>query len=556
MNRRFFTPHVWYCLAMAALLVSGIYLRWAGLGRAQHFVGDQGRDYLEVMNWIWDGHWPLVGPQRITGDYTIGPGWYYTLAPALALTGFHPAAGAGWIGLLCMLGALIGGEWIRRATGSRLAALTVVAVYAWSMNWVFDGRMLWNPNVLPLGVMGLPLIIRGIGRKPAAGMALSLMLLAILPHWHTTGYMVVLAAAPLIVVAGIRARRAALALPWRTWALWGSGLGICIALLYGPPVIYELRPGPGNLKAYLTRTVIPSKPDSKPAPERAMAAFERLALGTVKQALPARAALKNKPAVQGVAALIALLALVLIAVRMRQGAFECGAGYLMLLCLGYSALLTLKGQTVQDYFLTAFHPAALLLSGWVMGELLRSEKGPRAWRIVRRIAGGALATLFIALSIQQLPNAWAMRKPQPWQRGQTLADTLQVVDWIAQDAGKRPFSLWLLQEGGAYPAHHMALLRRRGLLALNTADYRHRGVRRRSMGEQVYLVDMTKQGPAECPLSKMMDPPRRVGDICRIWTIQAARLDPAVREVKLIVQPQGQWTMEGLHEEWIVPPVI
>lgn len=541
MNRRFLTPSALYCLGLAVLLGSGLYLRWDGLGQSQHFQGDQGRDYLEVMRWLWDGHWPLLGTRRITGDYTIGPGWYYTIAPALALSGFHPAAGAAMVGLLGLAAALLGGEWIRRATGSRLAALTVVAVYAWSERWVFQDRMLWNPHALPLGVAGLALAIFAIGRRPVAGLALCLMLLAILPQWHTTGYMVVLAAAPFIALAFSRVWRAALALPRRAWARWGGALALCVALLYGPPLIYELRPGPGNLSAYFRRTVIPGKTSDKTLAVRAAESFERLATRAATQALPAPAVDAHPRAVLAVAALLALLAAALLLAQAHRNALDPSAGYLLLLCLGFVALLTLKGDSIQDYFLTAFFPASLLLSGWVMGHLLQSSAGAPSWRLARRIAGGVLAALFLALSIGQLPQAWILRQPQPWQRGQSLGDTIRTAKWIIKDAGRHSFSVGLLQEGN-YPAHYLAVLRWLGRPARNT-EYLRQGIRRPQMGERIYLVDLTAAGPGPFELAKALDPPVHLNDACRVWSLPVSRLDPSIRELKLAAPPQGPWSL-------------
>lgn len=105
----------------AAILIAafGFYLRVANLGAVQHFQGDQGRDYLEVMNWLKDGKWPLLGPMRAVGDYTIGPGWYYTLAPLLWITDFHPSAGAITTSAIGIAAAALSLTWVLAATGSR-----------------------------------------------------------------------------------------------------------------------------------------------------------------------------------------------------------------------------------------------------------------------------------------------------------------------------------------------------------------------------------------------------------------------------------------------------
>ena len=337
-----------YGSALAVTLALGLVLRVANLGAVQHFQGDQGRDYLEVMGWLRDGRWPLLGPLRITGDYTLGPGWYYTLAPGLGLSGFHPAAGAAVMAVFGVLAAALAGEWVRRATRDRLAALAVATVYAFSAPWVFEGRTLWNPHPMSFGVVAVAWLIQRLRRSPASSAPALAALLALLPAL----------AAWRIRQRNLRKKRswkgpakdgrkiAARFRKWRSGAAWVFA-GLFIAALYVPPLLYELQPGhPSNLGGYFSRTVFPGLPAAGSWGERAQSAYNRLALASFSHVFESPLFLSS-PA-HRTTLLLFLRALTLaLAVELARRAWrrrlEPSVLFAVLLIGGYGLLAVLKG---------------------------------------------------------------------------------------------------------------------------------------------------------------------------------------------------------------------
>ena len=396
-----------YWAALAVMLALALYLRTADLMDVQHFQGDQGRDYVEVMKWIKDGHWPLVGPLRVMNDFTLGPGWYYTIAPAMALSGFYPTSGAATVAVLSVLTIFLIADWLRRSTGSRAAALTTAAVMAFSTQWTTMARTLWSPHVLPLGVVGLAWLIAAVKRRPAPALAGALMLMAILPQWHTPGLLVDAAALPMLVMAFWQAWPLARATRCRNWLVWGFALLVVVGVLYIPPILYELQPGPGNIASFFSKVNLPAAPYPGSLGWRAWLAFDRLlwalcyrafsgnmtALPAVRLALAAMLgagflffftrgfvpSLRDSgcggapnPTLKGGADVVSSLR-----DNPRPNAqlfltsgIDWSAGYLALLVAGYWLLLFLKGSAIDEYYMISPEPALLLLAGWTAGRML------------------------------------------------------------------------------------------------------------------------------------------------------------------------------------------
>ena len=395
----------------------------------------------------------------------------------------------------------------------------------------------------------MALLIQRLRRAPVSSLALALMLMAILPQWHTTGFLVVLAGAPWVALAFWKSWRRAQAAPTRAWTLWFGPAALALALLYLPPLIHEMQPGRSNLKGYFSRTVIPSAPSAEGMGRRLVGAFERLSVNAGVQAFyytglrqaPVRAAIP--------AGVLALLTAALLAGRRRRRRSDFAVYYLALLVGGYTVLLALKGATIQDYFLIAMQPAPLLLGGWTAGMLLKkgrsAERGARRKTLgfVRRVAGWALVTAALGLTASKLPETWAFHSAGQPLYGDNLARTRVVAEWIAHDSGDQPYSLELAHSGD-YPAHYLYLVRWLGHPAKNT-DYLAHGVSPKQLGRRLYIID--EADPAhDNPLvaSKVADPPERFGGVA-VYRIPAERVPVGKRGVRVICDGNKPWTLEA-----------
>lgn len=533
-----------YHAALGGLLLLALWLRLDNLGAVQNFNGDQGRDYLVIMNWAQRGEWPLLGPDRAAiGDHALGPGWFYTVAPAMALSGFHPVAGAATVAALSVLGLFLMADWVRRATGSRASALTLAAVMGLAALWTDKSRTLWNPHVLPLGVAALAWLMQGIERRPVACLAGALGVLAILPQWHTTGLLVDAAAAPFLILAARASWPEARRAGRRSWALWGGALLVWTLLLYLPPLIHELKPGPGNLASYFMNAAIPAKPADGGLGWRGVWAFDRLAGLTAYHAflinpakwMEARVALGGAVAAAFVAVYFGLL---------RRKRMDYAAGYLALLGAGFWLVLLVKGESVQDYYLISVETGLTMLAGWTAGRLLTAPGRAGARVRLRPLLGTAMLLGGGALCLAQAPQAWGIRGGAI-HYGYSFKVAREVAGQVARDAGGRPYSVELAETYN-FPAHIFYLLRWMGRAPLNEDYYAH-AIERERMGERIFII--VGPGMAPAPALKGGLEPRALADMVMVRNVGIYRIDPAAlppgtRALRLSFD-EFDWTLEA-----------
>ena len=488
---------------LAAILAAGLYLRVANLGEVQQLAGDNGRDYMVVMDFVLGGHWPLLGPWRHVGDFAIGPGWYYTILPALVLGGFHPAAGAAFISVLATLMIFMCWVWVRRKTGSELTAMVMAACLAFSAGWIVWDRMLWNPNILPFATVALVFVIGMIPRRPVAGLAIYVMLAAILPQWHTSGFLSVAASLPVVAWVGWRAWPLMRRTQRRTWLRWGAAVTLAMGLLYGPPFLFELKPGPGNIKGYFKRSIgIPDymkqagdeaaqkTPFVEAATERSVWYFKELANRNFGWRLFLR------PWLVKVMIGWALLWLVMIALHLWRRTLDPSVVFLFFLIAGYWLVCAVRNGDLQSYFLSPVYPAPVLLSAWSVG-LLIARPPRRLWlKAPCVLAGLGLLGCAGYLTAIQSVKAWRVHTGDVFYHQELLASRIITYYLHGEVGDMLPYNLFFLQEAN-FPAHFHYLLRYSGNRPRNH-DYYSNTISRKDFAYRMYI--MTRGYPADMPI--------------------------------------------------------
>lgn len=89
----------------------------------------------------------MVGPTVLSGQH-LGPAFYYLMAPAFILSGFHPLSGAVMTALFG-IGAVALLWMLARELFSWQIATGLSAIWAVSPQIVASDRVLWEPNIIP-----------------------------------------------------------------------------------------------------------------------------------------------------------------------------------------------------------------------------------------------------------------------------------------------------------------------------------------------------------------------------------------------------------------------
>ncbi len=158
-------------LLLLAILIFAAYLRLNRIGEYMTFLGDEGRDLLEVLK-ILSGDLVFLGPRSSAADFYYGPIYFYLITPFLWLFHYDPVGPAIFVALIG-----IATVYLVYYVGEKLidtrAGLIAAALYAVSPVIIAYSRSSWNPNPLPF----VSLLSLYILYKAKKGNSLSLFLL-------------------------------------------------------------------------------------------------------------------------------------------------------------------------------------------------------------------------------------------------------------------------------------------------------------------------------------------------------------------------------------------
>ena len=129
------------------LLAAASLVRFYRIADLAPFLGDQGRDLLEIKTALDGGGLPLAGPVS-NQNVHAGPAYYYLIIPSLMVTGFHPIGPTIFLTFLGVISVglifYLGRKWFGFWTG-----LAVACLYAFSPPIINQTRGVWNPIPLP-----------------------------------------------------------------------------------------------------------------------------------------------------------------------------------------------------------------------------------------------------------------------------------------------------------------------------------------------------------------------------------------------------------------------
>jgi len=129
------------------ILLTAAFLRFYRLPNRTLFLGDQGRDLLEIREVLIAGKLPLAGPLSNTGIHA-GPIYYYLAIPPLLISRFHPLGPILFITFLGITTTALIYFFNARVFG-QTTALLVAALYATSPVVIQRTLGFWNPIPVP-----------------------------------------------------------------------------------------------------------------------------------------------------------------------------------------------------------------------------------------------------------------------------------------------------------------------------------------------------------------------------------------------------------------------
>jgi 4-amino-4-deoxy-L-arabinose transferase-like glycosyltransferase len=134
-------------IALISILATAAFLRLYRIADYLTFLGDEGRDVL-VVKGILEGNLVFLGPRASSGDFFLGPIYYYMMAPFLWLSGLNPIGPAIMIAVLGVATVYlvyhIGKEFFGTTAG-----LIAASLYSVSALVVQFSKSSWNPNAVP-----------------------------------------------------------------------------------------------------------------------------------------------------------------------------------------------------------------------------------------------------------------------------------------------------------------------------------------------------------------------------------------------------------------------
>jgi len=132
---------------ISLIIFLGAFLRFYRIQETAIFLGDQGRDLIEVRESLLAGKIPLAGPLSNEG-VRAGPAYYYLIIPPLIISRFHPL---GPIILITLLGVI--NIYLIYFLSSRFfgtfPSILVTCLYAASPEIIRQSIGLWNPIPIP-----------------------------------------------------------------------------------------------------------------------------------------------------------------------------------------------------------------------------------------------------------------------------------------------------------------------------------------------------------------------------------------------------------------------
>ncbi len=153
-----------YLLLYLIILIGSFLRLWGTYTNSFAFTYDVGRDMLALSNIVHLHKIPLIGATTGLPGIFYGPWWYYLLTPFFLIFSGNPQGIALTMGLIGVL-TIIFGFILGRKLGGNFLGLTLAALISVSGNLISLSAQIWNPNIAPLFIIFILLVLFKIYKK-------------------------------------------------------------------------------------------------------------------------------------------------------------------------------------------------------------------------------------------------------------------------------------------------------------------------------------------------------------------------------------------------------
>ncbi len=160
--RKLFTKEL---ISLYLIVLVGAFLRlWGTYTNSFAFTYDVGRDMLALGNIVHLHKIPLIGATTGLPGIFYGPWWYYLLTPFFIIFSGNPQGIALTMSLIGIL-TIIAGFILGKKLGGNFLGLTLAALISVSGNLISLSAQIWNPNIAPLFIIFILLVLFKIYKK-------------------------------------------------------------------------------------------------------------------------------------------------------------------------------------------------------------------------------------------------------------------------------------------------------------------------------------------------------------------------------------------------------
>ncbi|MFC1617993.1 glycosyltransferase family 39 protein [Patescibacteria group bacterium] len=437
----FFKKNKKIIIIVACIIAVAIFLRFYGIADFFPFANDEGRDMFIAESIVNGEVYPSLGAPASTGDFFLGPFYYYFMAFAL-LFWKHPAAPALLNAIFSVLTVpllyLAG-----RALYSRAAGVVAAALFATSFIAVWFARWSWNPNLLPFIMAAVVFCLAKLSKKNAHGIYLVALFaaLAIAIQLHATAFLLI----PAIIIFWAI---------WRPkishWYYWPISLGAAIAV-YLPWLLYELTHNFSNVRGAMD---VLSGGESNFAWDRFGYIFEKIS-GEADKALFGGLINEKTEWIIGII-IVAIAGLFVWRLIVRRHELNKANWFLIIIsAFGIAFYALFSGKLFPHYFIFLL-PILILGTSVVLGELWRFRKYGKIIVIVL-VLGLSITGIYATMTrYQSLADGTASGE-----HGVAFRDQQAVVDVIVSE-GEQEIKL-IDQAKNHYDKAYKYLLKMQGV---------------------------------------------------------------------------------------------